>query len=266
MSKITHLLRLPQMNDYALDDPRTTESRRAIIKNKGLLRRIYAEWYARICQKIPVTVSGQVLEIGSGGGFFKEVYPGCRTSEIFMISGVDVVLDARCMPLHDAALQALVMVDVFHHIPDAYAFLHEVQRVLRPGGRLIMIEPWRSPWSKCIYGNLHGEPFLPEAGARNATLRERWAFAASGPLSGANGALPWIVFHRDRDAFLREFPLLQIESIEPDYPFVYLASGGVSMRSLAPGWSFPLWRKAEQLCRPMMDLLAMFALLCISRK
>jgi hypothetical protein len=33
-----------------------------------------------------------------------------------------------------------------------------------------------------------------------------WSFPAVGPLSGANGALPWILFERDRARFEREFP------------------------------------------------------------
>jgi len=62
--------------------------------------------------------------------------------------------------------------------------------------------------------------------------------AISGPLSGANDALPWIIFVRDRLKFEQEFPQWQIELINPIMPFRYLVSRGVFLSNLAPGWSF----------------------------
>jgi ubiquinone/menaquinone biosynthesis C-methylase UbiE len=47
------------------------------------------------------------------------------------------------------------MTDVFHHIPKPEAFLKEASRCLRPGGRIVMIEPWICGWSKLVYGYLH---------------------------------------------------------------------------------------------------------------
>ncbi|MEI6179527.1 MAG: hypothetical protein WCP31_02135 [Chloroflexales bacterium] len=46
---------------------------------------------------------------------------------------------------------------------------------------------------------------------------------------------------------------------KPQMPLRYLLSGGVSLRALMPGWSFPLWREAEARLAPWMDRLAMFA-------
>jgi len=85
-------------------------------------------------------------------------------------------------------------------------------------------------------------------------------------LSGANSALPWIIFDRDRTRFEREFPEWQIHTIKPFMPFRYLLSGGVSMHSLMPGWSFALWRNLENLLRPWMKSLAMFALIVLRKK
>jgi hypothetical protein len=56
-----------------------------------------------------------------------------------------------------------------------------------------MIEPWVSTLSRPIYTRLHHEPFNPDA--------KDWSFPDTGPLSGANGALPWIIFQRDRHHF-----------------------------------------------------------------
>jgi len=116
---------------------------------------------------------------------------------------------------------------------------------------IIMLEPWVTAWSRIIYGRLHPEPFLPEESS--------WEFPPSGPLSGANGALPWMIFERDRDKFQREFPRLKIRGIFLAMPFRYLLSGGVSMVSLSPGWTFGIWRLLESLLQPWMRRLAMFA-------
>jgi hypothetical protein len=129
---------------------------------------------------------------------------------------------------------------------------------VRPGGVVAMIEPWVTGWSRFVYTHLHHEPFQPEA--------PLWELANGGPLSSANDALPWIIFSRDRAMFEREFPHLRIESIKPFMPFRYLLSGGVSLRSLAPGWSFALWRQLENSLEHWANKLAMFAQIIVQRQ
>jgi hypothetical protein len=150
------------------------------------------------------------------------------------------------------------MVDVFHHMSEPYDFLKEASRCLKSGGIIAMIEPWFTPMSQWIYKKFHHEPFLPES--KNWGLKER------GPLTGANGALPWIVFQRDRELFLSEFPSLKVQSIKLLMPFSYLLSGGVSLRSFQPGWSYCFWRKVENIWNPFISKMAMFALIVIERK
>ena len=120
-----------------------------------------------------------------------------------------------------------------------------------------MIEPWATTWSKFIYTRLHHEPFQMDVA--------EWEFPSSGPLSSANGALPWIIFERDRAHFEREFPEWTIQAVELLMPFRYLVSGGVSMRSLMPGWSFGVWWLLERGLTPWLPQLAMFALITLRR-
>ena len=57
--------------DHAeLDDPRTTASRRQIIREKRLLRDIYHDWYTAIADALPAG-DDPILELGSGAGFMK---------------------------------------------------------------------------------------------------------------------------------------------------------------------------------------------------
>lgn len=247
----------PLTKGLSLDSPETTRLRLEIIAGKPFLRGIYEEWYAALARCVP-DGSGRVLELGSGAGFLEAFVPDVVRSEIFPCPGIAVVLDACHMPVRPASLRAIVMTDVLHHVPDVRAFLREATAAVRPGGVVAMVEPWVSAWSRAVYGRLHHEPFVPEA--------PRWEFDATGPLSSANGALPWIVFERDRGTFEREFPEWRIETVQPMMPFRYLVSGGVSMRSLMPAWSFGAWRAAEHALSPAMRHLAMFALIVIRRR
>ena len=254
------LLAHPLTKGLDPDDPRTTELRRRIIREKVFLRKIYEEWYGDLIAAIPAPAvcPGQVLELGSGGGFLKKLLPESITSEVFSCAGADVVLDARALPFADGSLRAILMVDVLHHIPDVESFLREAQRTLLPGGIVAMWEPWNTPWSRLIYKNVHSEPFVPES--------EYWSFPPAGPLSGANGALPWIVFKRDRKRFARTFASLELEQLVLDYPFSYLLSGGVSLRALFPGAGFELIRALERMLAPFLPKLAMFAFILLRKK
>ena len=246
----------PLTRGLELDSPETTRLRRTIIATKPFLRQLYEEWYTDIARHVP-DGQGRVLELGSGAGFLRQHMPDVIPSEVFPCSDVALILDARHLPFSAGCLRAIVMTDVLHHIPDVRRFLAEAGRAVRDGGTIVMIEPWVSAWSRFVYRNFHHEPFLPEAAD--------WTFAESGPLSGANGALPWIVFERDRRTFSAEFREWRIESIHPSMPFRYLLSGGVSLRSLMPGWTFATWRGIERALSPWMGSLAMFATIVLRR-
>jgi SAM-dependent methyltransferase len=254
---LRRLLAHPLTSGLALDDPATTALRRRIIASKPFLRAVYDEWYAMIAAHLPV-VPGRVLELGSGAGYCDQFIRQLITSEVLCIPGISLVADGRCLPFRDGSLRAIVFTDVLHHMPDVRSFFAEACRCLARGGKVLMIEPWVSPWSRFINTHFHHEPFIPEA--------EDWSFPSSGPLSGANGAIPWIVFARDRGKFELEFPGLVIEQILPFLPFRYLVSGGVGMRNLMPGFLHGLWARLEQLLGRRMNTLAMFAFIALRKE
>ena len=183
--------------------------------------------------------------------------PNLITSDVLPLAGLSAVLDARHLPFAPASLRAIVMTNVLHHIPHPRLFFSEASRCVRPGGAVVMIEPWRSPWSALIYTHLHHEPFVPDA--------PEWEFASTGSLSGANGALPWILFYRDRAEFEKEFPEWRLAALRPGMPFRYLLSGGMTFPSLMPGWSFPFWRWVEQRLSRWSAYVSMFAAIVLQR-
>ncbi len=256
MLKIRSWLAHPLTRNINIDDPCVTGLRRRIIQENHFLRRVYEEWYREILRSVPVG-DKPVLELGSGAGFLSDFIPGLITSEVLFVPNIKIVLDGQNLPFLDGALRAIVMTDVLHHIPEVRHFFREACRCVMPEGVVVMIEPWVTNWSSYVYSRLHHEPFLPDAAD--------WEFPKTGPLSGANGALPWIVFERDRVQFEREFPCLNIVMVEPGMPFRYLVSGGVSLRALMPGWSYGLWRSLENSLASHMHQLGMFATIKLKR-
>jgi SAM-dependent methyltransferase len=247
----------PLTRGLDLDDPRTTELRRRILEEKPFLRQIYVEWYDALASALP-NGPGLVLELGSGAGFLDRVIPGLITSEILVCSGVRLVLDALDLPFGAETLRGIVMTNVLHHLRDPRRLFSQARHCVRPGGVVVMIEPWVNAWSTFVYTRLHHEPFCSDA--------TDWGFPSAGPLSGANGALPWILFERDRSRFEQEFPEWRIEVVAPLMPFRYLVSGGVSFRSFMPGWSSPAWRSLEGLLRVGAPRLGMFARIVLRRR
>jgi len=241
-----------------LDAPETTLRHAEIIARKPFLRALYSEWYSAfvaISRELP---PGELVELGSGGGFLRDLMPEVTTSDVLALPHCDLVFSAEEMPFADASVAGLFMIDVLHHIPDVERFFFEVQRVLVPGGRLCVIEPANTLFSRLVYQNLHHEPFRPDAQA--------WTFPSSGPLSGANGALPWIVFERDSARFSELFTELRIRDVRLHTPARYLLSGGLSFRTPFPGWSFGLVSRLEQAFNPLLPWTAMFQTVQVERE
>jgi SAM-dependent methyltransferase len=240
-----------------LDSPERTMFHREIIRKKPFLRRLYTEWYSLFSKEIRCHPPGTYIELGSGGGFLKEIEPGVICSDILPLPKNDMTFSALKMPFDDESVSGIFMIDTFHHIPDAQQFLSEANRVLKRQGKLIMIEPANSIWGRFIYKNFHHEPF---------NTAGNWQIPDTGPLSGANGALPWIVFTRDRQKFNEEFTSLQIESMKYHTPLRYLISGGVSYRQLMPGFTYAFFMFLDRILAFISPQLSMFVTICIRKK
>lgn len=256
MGFLKNWLAEPLTLGFDLDDPALTHLRKTVLNKKPFLRAIYIEWYQMLVDCIPKG-PGAVLELGSGGGFLKELLPQVVASDIFWLPGNSAVLDGCALPFPNNSLKAIIMTDVLHHIPATRSLFSEACRCLSPGGVIAMIEPWFTPWSGFVYRNFHHELFLPN--------QVNWEFKSTGPLSAANGALPWIIFERDREIFTREFPSLKIEILRSLMPFSYLLSGGISFRTFMPGWSYRLWRWIERVLEAKSHHLAMFEFIVLRR-
>lgn len=65
------------------------------------------------------------------------------------------VADCRKMPLESNSHDLVVVQGGVHHLPelpgDLEQTFREVVRVLRPGGRFMMVEPWQTPYLKMVH-------------------------------------------------------------------------------------------------------------------
>ena len=203
------------------------ELQRRILTTKPSLRRVYERVYAKMLAASDAYVPGAEvrIELGSGGGFLPEVDPSIVASDIRPIPGLDLVFDAQHAPFRDASVDAVLAMHVIHHIPRIRLFFVELQRVLRPGGALIAVEPYWSPMAKVMYKHMHPEPFNERA--------DRWEFESTGPMM-SNQAMSYLLLERDRAVFEREFPALEIIELGAFDGPSYLLTGGIWKQKLLP--------------------------------
>jgi SAM-dependent methyltransferase len=125
---------------------------------KPLLQILYGDFYRLIAKKLSNLPETKIVELGSGLGNIKEFIPACLRTDLFPNPWIDQVENAYRLSFADGSVSDLIMTDVFHHLKYPGSALQEFHRVLRPGGRAIMLEPALSVLGLLIYGALHTEP------------------------------------------------------------------------------------------------------------
>lgn len=256
MNLLKHL-KQPQSREIKnLDDPQTTILHSQIIKEKVFLRNLYTDFYEAF-KKAVNSNADKMVELGSGGGFIKEIIPDVITSDIIKLPNVDMVFSAEQMPFENNSVDAFFMIDVLHHIKKPRVFFTEAKRCLKSGGKIVMIEPANTLWGRLIYKNFHHELFDMSAG---------WEMTKTGPLSDANGAMAWIIFQRDIKLFESEFKNLEIRSINFHTPFRYLLSGGLTYRQLVPSFMYGFVNFLEICLRPFSKWLGMFETIVLEKQ
>lgn len=237
-------------DELDFDSIETSEKAVEIMRTKKCLRDIYTEIYQKMMdlRKTHLTDTAGVLEIGSGGGFIKDIFPAVTTSDVKPINQVDLVCSAEKLPFGDNSLDAILAVHVLHHIPDVKKFLREANRVLKVGGGIICVEPYWSPVAKFMYKNVHPEPFDEKA--------KDWLVEGGKPMTSSNQALSYILLKRDRQKFAELFPEFKL-AYRKRFGFMrYMMTGGLWLPPKLPEWAFPMLKTMEYFLWPVMPLVA----------
>lgn len=141
------------------------DEHRALWLRKPALADVYGVWFAWLATELPA--ASRVLEVGAGPGLFAAWLRRARpdlhvlATDALVVPWNDVAADALRLPFRAACFDAVLALDVVHHLARPAAFFAEAARVLRPGAPLAAVEPWVSPFSFPIYRYLHQEGCTP---------------------------------------------------------------------------------------------------------
>jgi SAM-dependent methyltransferase len=88
-------------------------------------------------------LDGWALNMGAGGTV--EKIPNVIELEHALFRHTDVSADAHCLPFRDACFDAVVTFNTFEHLYDPVQAAREIERVLKPGGRLFLHTAFLQP-------------------------------------------------------------------------------------------------------------------------
>lgn len=227
---------------------------------KPLLRIVYTDLYQKMKQYLS-TASGKTVELGSGMGSIRETLPNCILTDLFPYPWIDQVENAYQLTFENEAVSNLLMVDVFHHFRYPGNALHEFQRVLNSGGRVIMMEPALSLLGYIVYGLLHVEPIgkakdITWFNEEKKTTNDTGYYAAQG-----NASRIFVGKHFANE--LSEWKIIKVERIAA---LAYAASGGYSGPQLYPTFAYRFIKWTEKLLQFFPALFATRLLVVLEKK
>lgn len=227
-------------------------------ERKPVLRAVYTDFYDRLA---PECRPGTTIEIGGGIGNLKQRLGEVIATDIQFAPWLDCVADAQRLPFAANAAANIVMVDVLHHLEFPAVFFREAARVLRPGGRVLMVEPAITLGSTLFYRLFHHEPVRTSADA----LADGTPDPDRDPYD-SNQAIPTILATRDRARFHARFPELRIMQTEWFALAAYPLSGGFQPWSLVSAGAARRLMRFERAIEPLVGRLAAFRVMIVIEK
>src|SRR5438477_5939548 len=106
-------LELPAVRGLDPDSPDLLRVHHELLERKPFLRALYRDHYRQIAGLLDGIPPGPIVEIGSGGGFLKEILPAVVTTDLCPGPGLDRVMTAERLEFPDASLAAILMLNVF---------------------------------------------------------------------------------------------------------------------------------------------------------
>ena len=245
------------MNSYIID----VEKNRILWERKPLLQRTYRKMYGEIAAQLAGGAEGITLELGSGIGHSKDIIPHCITSDTFVAPWLDRVESAYHISYGNGAVSNLILFDVWHHLEYPMGALAEFARVLRPGGRIILLEPAVGLLGVLVYGLFHREPL---ALLKPISMGLPKPAEVSSPAPYAAVANCWRMFRRpDFLAGSTDWKILKVRRFSA---LAYLGSGGYSGPQLLPLVLLPVAYVMEKVADYFPSLFAIRMMVVMEKK
>lgn len=261
MKYLLDLLREPSLDSMDVDGGQRLQLHHEILKKKRMLHEVFSEFHQLFRNLADRFLPGSGLEVELGGGVapMRDTYPSVLATDIVPGPHLDRVLNAEDMDLSDNTVRVFYGQNCFHHFPHPDQFFAELERTVVPGGGAIILEPYYGPLASFMFKRLFSTEGFDKT-------YPSWETPLAGPMNGANQALSYIVFVRDRTEFERKHPSLKIvhEQRVGNY-LKYLISGGLNFRQLLPDWTTGVVNFAEKLLWPFNRWLALHHVIVISK-
>jgi SAM-dependent methyltransferase len=225
---------------------------------KPVLRTVYQDFYDRLA---PECRPGTTIEIGGGIGNLKQRLGDVVVTDVQFAPWLDCVADAQRLPFAAGIAANIVMVDVLHHLEFPAVFFREAARVLRPGGRVLMVEPAITYGSTVFYRLFHHEPVRTSADA----LADGTPDPRRDPYD-SNQAIPTILVTRERDRFHAQFPELRLVRVDWFGLAAYPLSGGFKTWSLLTAGMARHLLRFERAVEPLIGRLGAFRVMIVIEK
>lgn len=235
-------------NSVIDEDVRATLRSRALLEDNENLQYWYDRLFERMFRDEPNLRHKVILEIGSGASPLKRVIPWAITSDVMPLDYLDHVFDCheidRYAGVEDQSVDIIVLTNVLHHLRDPLEFLKNARTKLRPGGKVILAEPYFSALSYPLYKLLHHEPV-------DFSIRAPVLENIQGPLSSSNQAMPQMIFFSRPEWLARLGPAYDLAGTRLEYfsSLSYMMTGGISRK-------FPIARQIYRLVFPVDAWLA----------
>jgi SAM-dependent methyltransferase len=227
-------------------------------KKPGL--RFYYE--TQIFDRIISNVSdGPTLQLGAGPGFLSDYYPHMVNIDLGNRVNIDVETDAHALPFQNEAFSNIVGVDVLHHFACPGQALGECMRVLKGGGRLVIVEPWAGPVGNLFYKLIHHEECTD--------IENVWdlAFdpASKSPMEG-NSRIPKLLFDSQIKYFHQYLPGVKIQKMEYFGGLSFLLTGGFQRFGFSENVIRSLVRLESLIGQNLMRALALRVLIVLQKE
>jgi SAM-dependent methyltransferase len=177
----------------------------------------------------------KIIEIGAGAGF-SELYLKYKPvmTDAVKNSWIDTVLDATKMDIPDLSIDCIIASHNIHHFHSPYKFFKECERVIKPGGFILIQELNTSLALRLLLYLMRHEGWSYDVDVfdKNAIAND------PSDLWSANCAVPELLFEQ-AGRFEHEFRSLKIELNQKNEFLIFPLSGGVIAKAGVP--QLPAW-------------------------